>query len=560
MARTSEDGNGVGAVPGESMAEGGAGRSQREGEAQYRAEVDEPVSPPLPTREGFELSGFELSGFELPGLALAEGQEAPDDGPSAEAIGTTAARGAAGAVARSAFIMVVQTASSILVARELAPEYYGAYALGSTIVGLGRLIGDCGASTAAVQRPGELEVPRPTLRALHWIQIVTTAIATFSIIAMGPLITKVFDGPSDTVPILVAMSLMLLLEAPMVVPRTRLLRSMEFHKLTVITLVSAIVLYAVQIAALLGGMGVWALVVGQFASITVLVIGTLVLGGGTVRPAIAGSWTLAKSGLAYQANLLTPAVTNLIAIAVVGSTAGATVVGFWSWSTVLATPLIQLLYNIRDVGFPALARLHEHHPRRHADATALVARLLSLLLGIGIGVMAAFAVPLIELVFGDQWLPASGAVQVGVVAVLPLGLSWIVATALESRGGANDRLVALVISSVLALAVCAPLTNAWGATGAAFAIFLLVPTVDFGILWVRTRLPLTRAVVEGCVVTAVVAGIGLPLAATTTSFVGLLLWSSFTAMVGVILVMAIDRRAIWIGRDILMGRLSVADA
>jgi O-antigen/teichoic acid export membrane protein len=226
----------------------------------------------------------------------------------------------------------------------------------------------------------------------------------------------------------------------------------------------------------------------------------LIVGGGLVRPSRHGSKEMALAGIPFQANLLIPGLSNLVAVGIVSRVAGAKTLGNWSWSTVLATPVIGLLYNVRDVGFPALSRLHEHHPDRHDEATVLVARLLALACGIAIGVLAGFTVPIINVVFDPVWLPATNAVRIAVIGVLPLALSSILATAVESSGQPAARLRCLGTASLISLIACIPLVREMGATGGALAVYLLIPTIDLILLERHARVPLVRALFNGLVV------------------------------------------------------------
>ena len=301
----------------------------------------------------------------------------PDEGEagtgavSAAALGTSAARGAAFLSARSVLIQLVQVVSSVLLARELVPELYGAFALGATLVGFGRIVGDCGAGNAIIQASGDRQLNRPALQAVYFLQLAVFLGAALILAVSAPGLRNLFDGPPETVPIVYVMALALLIEAPAVVPRLRLMRDLKFKQLASISVVASLSLYTAQILGLVFGFGVWALVIGQVVMSVVSTGLTLAVGGGTPRPSPRGSLHPLPQRHRLPGHVDRHGLPTLPSVAIVGAIGGADVLGLWTWSTVLVTPLVTMVQNVHEIAFPTLARLHEHQrrpPRRRRGA------------------------------------------------------------------------------------------------------------------------------------------------------------------------------------------------
>lgn len=426
--------------------------------------------------------------------------QAAATGTSAAALGRRAGQGVVGVVLTTGMTNVLQLASSLLIARALAPSEYGAFAVAATVVGFGRFLGDGGAGSAVIQRPGpDTDLDRDLGRALAVQGTLCLVLATL-LAATAPLIRAAFDAPPETTWIVIALAGTLLLSAPTVVPEVRLRRQQRYQRRQALNALSLLTIYLTQIGGLLAGLGVGALVLAHVVGSLVTTTIFLLYGGGLVRPVWTGALRLARSGWAYQGSLVVQSVFSLLGIVVVGSQLPIDELGLVSWCTILATPLIALGINLHTVTFPALSRLHEHHPERHAGGVSLVARTQLLCVSAVVGVLGGLATPLIAIVFDEKWLAATTAARWALLGVLPLLLAALLGAAVESTGRPQLRLRSMAGSCLVGLVVALPLAAVHGPSGAAFALYLLVPLVDAVCLAVVARVALGRAVLDAVVV------------------------------------------------------------
>ena len=473
--------------------------------------------------------------------------------PTATEVATRGGRGALSVVVFTATLNVVQLISSLVLARELAPEQYGAFAVGATIIGFGRFLGDGGAGSAVIQQPGSREVDRQDLGRVLLLQCSIGVAAAVVLVLVAPLVRTAFDTPAETVGVMVALAFAMVLETPTVVPRVRLMRRQEYQRLQVMTAVAYFALYAVQIGGLLLGYGLWALVAGQVAYSGVLLVIMLGWGGGLVRPVSRGALALARRGLPYQGALVVQALFSICSIGVVGTQLTTSELGLWTWCTVLATPLIALAHALHGVTFPAFSRLHEHHRSKHAEALAMVARLQFLFVSAVVGVLCGLTVPMVRYLFDEQWLGAVDAVRAALLGVLPLILAALLAAGVESSGRPHLRLQAMTGSTIAGVVLALPLSAAYGTTGAATAIYLLVPLFDMLLLLRVAQVPVRRAFVDAVLVGAGSFVPAFLLAQRVDGLGSLVLVSAVTGVVGLALMPLVDSGSLRVGWSVVRG-------
>lgn len=418
---------------------------------------------------------------------------------SAHLVGRRAGRGAVSVLVVSGLVNAIQIVSSLVLARNLLPAEYGAFAVAATVVGFGRFLGDCGAGSAVIQQPGKTEPDRRELGRALFLQFAVAGTAGAGLFLAAPAIRAAFEAPAETTFIIRVLALTLLIEVPAVVGKVRLNRAQRYQWLQVVYLVWALALYAVQIGGLLAGYGLNALVAGQVVSSVTSTLLFLVAGG-LVAPRVRGALRLARRGLPYQGALAIQAFFAIASLGVVGTQLSTAQLGLWTWCTVLATPLLGLATNLQHLAFPALSRLHEHHADRHGAAVSMVARLEFSPVAAAVGVLCGLTVPLIRHAFDDRWLGAVDAARAALLGVLPFLLAALLAASAQAAGRPGLRLRAMGPSTLVGVVAAVPLSAWYGPTGAAIAIYLVVPLVDAAILVRLLRADIRRAVANAAVI------------------------------------------------------------
>lgn len=390
----------------------------------------------------------------------------------------------------------MQVASSLVLARHIAPRDYGFFALATTIVAFARYVGDLGIANSLVPPKA---VARGDLETGAAVAVITSLVAVGLLAAFAAFGT--FTGvPTTTRTITLVLGTALVVDAFRFGPTVALYRDLSFGRISGIGTIETAVMYAAQIAGLLLGFGLAALVAAQLVRSAVATSLWIAWGGGVVRPAIrTKAFPLVRRGFVYQAPAIVTALSGLVFPIAVAAELGTTGLGFWAWSTILATPITGMVFILHGIAMPSFARLREADPAREIEAVELVGRVSLLIAASAAGVLVGVAPRLVPLAFGEKWVPAVGAAQIYLIGLLPSAAAALLAALLESRQLARVRLVAASLSAVVAFALIFPLGAAYGVTGAAIATAAVAPLLDAILLWVRARVPLTRPIRNGIV-------------------------------------------------------------
>ena len=419
-------------------------------------------------------------------------------------IARAASRGAVASVTRSGGVLVLQGASSLVVARLLDPRSYGVFGLALIIIGALRYVGDLGVTyRLEMLRRTDLEEVR---RALG-VGLVVAGIGGLVISIIWQFLPLVESGPSGSRFVAPLLAITLLLTTPTKPATALLYRRLKFRAVADATLLSSLVFFLFQIALLLAGWGIWAMVGASVVSSAVSVAYLIVAARGLPRPSLRGPvLRVIRLSLPYQAPLVAQAAVGVIVSLMVAAMLGAKGVGFFTWSTILATPIITIVFTLQAVIGPSLARMLRDDGEQYSQATGVVLLTFAIL---GATFAAAFIglVPaVVRFIFNSRWIPATGAVQMSLIGVVPTALVAGCAAIVSSQDRPGRRVEASLAAAAAALLLTIPLTLLAGVTGAAAVAYVISPIVEVIVLASHADAGLARLGLR-------IARIGVPLAA-----------------------------------------------
>lgn len=296
----------------------------------------------------------------------------------------------------------------LVLARLAAPEVFGEFAAASIVVGVGALLAESGMLAAVVQRGDRVEEAASTAA-------VSTLAAgvCFSLLALAaaPLIGLFFDS-SRVGEVAAVMSGTLLLRNLSIAPEAVLLRRLSFFRRVVIEPVSVLAFAVAAIIAVDAGMGVWGLVVGQYAGAAA----DLVLSWAIVRwrPRLSlvsfGMWKeLASYGRHVVGATIVLRLGDQVPVALLGRYAGEATLGQYRYAErVAVTPYAMILAAASYVLFPVFSRIQAEGERLRAAYRRSLRWIC--MLGFPLAfVMVPLGEPLVVLVFGEPWREAGQA-------------------------------------------------------------------------------------------------------------------------------------------------------
>jgi O-antigen/teichoic acid export membrane protein len=344
---------------------------------------------------------------------------------------------------------VMQTVSTVTLARLLVPADFGIVAMVTAVTGLASAFADFGLSEATIQRK---EITHEQVSTLFWINMAIGLLLTLITAGLGPVLAKFYREPR-LIAIALFSSLNFFIGGLRVQPNALLKRQMRFAALAFRDILAWIVALPVAVTMAWRGAGYWAVValpltvnLTQMTASWMLVrwrpglprrdsqIGSMLVFGGNVS-------------LAYLIFNLNRSFDSVL----IGRYWGAAPLGLYSRAyNLLMLPVRQLSTPAGNVAIPAFSRLQED-PDRFARYYLRAVGLIVWITAPIFGFLFVAARPVIILVLGAKWAEAAPVFQILVISALGQLLMESIIWVFISRGQSARLLKLLLIISPIIL-------------------------------------------------------------------------------------------------------------
>lgn len=329
-------------------------------------------------------------------------------------------------------LALLSVATLILYARFLTPAEFGLFSMALAIVEIGTLLTTQFFHDALIQRQ---QVEDGHYAAAFWTSMAASGVFVLLCWAGGPLLESVAGDPrAGSVLLLTALAVPAATLSAVVMARLR--RDLDLKPLAVCSLIGRLGGALVGIGLVLGGVGIWALVVQQ---VLVPLIGSLLLWA-HARPRYRLGFQRVQ--LAQLAAFGVPAITSQfltfsikrVFVLFAGTYLGAQVAGYLN----LAFRITDVLWSffavaIGQVALPALARLQQA-PQQVREAFAKATELTSIAVAACFGFIAALAPEIVLVLFGPRWSDAVPLVAALAVVVLLQAVRLLISAQLLAGG------------------------------------------------------------------------------------------------------------------------------
>jgi len=377
-------------------------------------------------------------------------------------------------------------ASTLVIARLLAPEDYGLVAMATAFTGFLEVITDMGLGSALVQ---SRDLSRRDVEATMGATCLIGAAAAVLIGLTAPLWANI-QGDPRIVPVIQVLAIGVPLGAMLNVPYSMLHRRLAFRLVARAQFVRGITVAAVTLGAAFLMQSHWALVTG--AMVGRIAFTVMLLWAEPIRPRLPGPDTKIGGLLRFGGILTADRVLNYaranIDVALIGALLGTRMVGLYVMALALARlPLEKLGSAFEPVAYPTFARLRDDKPalRRHFLGLSVGTMAIALPTCFGLIVTAGILVPT---VIGNQWIAIVRPLQIAAV-VTPLAFHLTLVSALFNAMGRvklSLRITTLIsVLTILAVIVSVP----FGIVGVAAAT-----GIGFALVWVYAELLALRLI------------------------------------------------------------------
>jgi O-antigen/teichoic acid export membrane protein len=300
---------------------------------------------------------------------------------------------------------ILTFATYLVLAKLLRPAEFGVFAAGSTVAGVGTIVGESGMLAALIHR-------RENLDEAFNSALVATVVGGFLLTLLGlaaaPLVTLFFSN-STAGDVAAVMAATMLLRLMAVVPDAHLQRRFSFFRRVIIDPLSILALAAGAITAAAYGLGVWSLVIGTYAMSLVNVSAAWAFAGWRPRPSRASlaTWReLARYGRSVVGAEFIRRVTMEIPVLALGRFAGTGALGQFTYSFRVASQPLRALVNVAGyVLLPAFARIATDKERFQMAVLRSLRWVCATSFPIGM-LLVPLGMPAVVLLFGETWRQA----------------------------------------------------------------------------------------------------------------------------------------------------------
>lgn len=340
---------------------------------------------------------------------------------------------------------LLQSVSTVVLARLLAPADFGMVAMVTAITNLGQAFADLGLSEATIQQP---EITQKQVSTLFWINVAIGLALTLITAALAPVLAWFYKEPRLN-GITLVVSLTFIIGGLRVQHDALLRRQMRFQLLAVRDISSYAVGVTLAIVMAWRGAGYWAIVALPLILNSTSMVLSWVMASWVPGPPRRDAKV--KSLIAFGGNVAASyLVGNIYRSAdsvLVGWYWGAGPLGLYSRAyNLLMLPIRQLGGPARSVAVPAFSRV-QADSERLARYYLRTANLIMWITAPLFGFLFVAAVPVIVVVLGRRWVEAAPVFQI--LAIFALGQLLLESTVwlFVSRGQSRRLLL-------LSLAIC----------------------------------------------------------------------------------------------------------
>lgn len=382
-------------------------------------------------------------------------------------------------------LKAVNYLGSIFLARLLAPEIFGIFAIVSFIITFFGFFSDVGLGAALIQKKDKLT--DKDLSVTFTLQQILVLAVTLMLWLAAPFFAGKYSLGVQGIWLLRIFSLSLFLTSLKTIPSILLERKLKFSRLIWPEVVEVISFQAIAVALAYMGWGVWSFIL---ALLVRSVLGAIVLFWlSPWRISFAWDKVIAKRlvsfGIPYNLNGFIATVKDAVMPVFVGAVSGVTAVGYLNWALTFSKLPILFMSDIFRVTFPTYSRI-QGNSEMLKKAIEKTIRFTNLFLFPAAFLLAALARPIVTIVFTDKWLPALPAFYIHLLGIIIVGITNTFMDALWALGKTRIAVKLLIIFTLVNWGTSVPLVYLYGFNGAMIGS-VIVLYVSLPLTWYYIR-------------------------------------------------------------------------
>jgi O-antigen/teichoic acid export membrane protein len=365
----------------------------------------------------------------------------------------------------------------LVLARLLAPEEFGLMGMITVFIAVSTSIVDSGFSNALIRKTN---IQRIDYNTTFYFNLLVSAVMYGVLYVVAPFISDFFHQ-SQLVSILRVLAWILIINAFAIVPRTVLVRNVDFKTQTRVSVIASLSSGIIGIGMALTGMGVWSLVGQQLSRqfLNTLFLWIYV----HWLPAWEFSVASFKEMFGFGSKLLLSGLINTIYLniytVIIGRIYNSAILGQYTqadrFSTIFSSNLTSV---VQRVSYPVLSSIQDDPERLRAAYRRVIKTTMLITFACMLG-LVAIAKPLIVILIGGKWLPAVQYLQIICFAGMLYPLHAINLNMLQVKGRSDLFLRLEIIKKIIGILpiilgiFCGIEIMLWGGVFTSFISFYL---------------------------------------------------------------------------------------
>lgn len=335
---------------------------------------------------------------------------------------------------------VLQLGYTAAISRLLPPKAFGLVALASVLLRFGSHFAQLGIASALIQQE---DVGEEDVRTAFTSSVVLGVITFLLFWIAAPWLGRGFNSP-DVVPVARALAGTFALGAMGTVAGALLRRQLRFRALALSEIATfAVAFPGIGVALAVSGAGTTSLIAAMLSQSALLSLALYLLVRHPVRPML--DWVRVRRLYSFGGRVsmigFLEFVNGSADTLAVGRFLGEAALGQYTRATLLvAVPAQQAATGLTRVIFPAISRIHRDRSRVGRAYTAGMTLLSAAILPACVW-LAVMAVPLVEVLLGDQWDTAAAILPLVAAATALETLTHLPAVLMEAMGGLMKKLM-----------------------------------------------------------------------------------------------------------------------
>jgi O-antigen/teichoic acid export membrane protein len=379
---------------------------------------------------------------------------------------------------------------SIVLARLLTPEMFGLMGIAGIAVRTIETFTRPGIAPALIARQREFDEAAATAFTLL---VGRGVILAFLLAGLAPLVARFYEAEQLT-PILHVMSLVFVIGGLANIQTIARQKEIDFRSLTYLALASNVFgTIAVVVAAFLLR-NVWALVIGQIATVSFNTILSYCFVPGRMRMTF--DRTLAKELITYGKFITGSSIMMFVAAeldtAVIGKMIGIEMVGLYTFAFTLANlATANISKSVSSIMMPAYSKLQGDLESLKRAFLRSLSFVMLLVMPVCAGLILV-AGPLIVVIYGERWVPAADALRILALYGLFRSLASFSGYLFEGIGRPRNAFYIGAFRLAVVAILIVPMVFWLGVVGAAIAATTgVVAEYVFGLVFIRKHIGLS---------------------------------------------------------------------